>query len=212
MVYDDYMLWLFCVKNMWQKKIEALLTYFQTPENIYKASETILEKSNCIKAKDIAEIMESRKKFDIQKERKKLEDLNIQFITEKSELFPKRLLNISDRPRALFVRGQGIEFLNGPSAAIIGARVCSPYGIYTAQKFSRELACCQVNIISGLARGIDSAAHAVRISVIRRKTRNYMTEYRKRERFCQNIRLRQNRLHGNFHRETGLSADCRTVW
>ncbi len=160
MVYDDYMLWLFCVKNMWQKKIEALLTYFQTPENIYKASETILEKSNCIKAKDIAEIMESRKKFDIQKERKKLEDLNIQFITEKSELFPKRLLNISDRPRALFVRGQGIEFLNGPSAAIIGARVCSPYGIYTAQKFSRELACCQVNIISGLARGIDSAAHA----------------------------------------------------
>lgn len=153
------MLWLFSVKNMWQKKIEALLAYFQTPENIYKASETVLEKSNCIKAKDIAEIMESRKKFDIQKERKKLEDLNIQFITEKSKFFPKRLLHMSDRPRALFVRGQGIEFLNVSSAAIIGARVCSPYGKYAAQKFARELACYQVNIISGLARGIDSAAH-----------------------------------------------------
>ena len=68
MIYDDYMLWLFSIKNMWQKKIETLLTYFQTPENIYKASETILEKSNCIKAKDIAEIMESRNTFDIQKE------------------------------------------------------------------------------------------------------------------------------------------------
>jgi len=153
------MLWLFYVKNMWQKKIEALLAYFQTPENIYKASEKILEKSNCIKEKDIAEIMESRKKFDIQKERKKLEVLGIQFITEKNELYPKRLLNITDRPRALFARGQGIKFLNAPSAAIIGARVCSQYGLYTAQKFARELACCQVNIISGMARGIDSAAH-----------------------------------------------------
>jgi len=159
LIYDDYMLWLFSIKNMWQKKIETLLTYFQTPENIYKASETILEKSNCIKAKDIAEIMESRNTFDIQKERKKLEALNIQFITEKNKLFPKRLLHISDRPRALFVRGQGIEYLNAPSAAIIGARVCSPYGIYTAQKFARELSCYQVNIISGMARGIDSAAH-----------------------------------------------------
>ena len=159
MTYDDYMLWLFCIKNMWQKKMETLLTYFQTAENIYKASEIILEKSNCIKAKDIAEIMESRKNFDIQKERRRLEDLNIQFVTEKSELFPKRLLNISDRPRALFMRGQGTGFLNAPSAAIVGARVCSPYGIYAAQKFARELACYQVNIISGMARGIDSAAH-----------------------------------------------------
>lgn len=159
MTYDDYMLWLFYIKNMWQKKIEALLAYFQTPENIYKSSKRILEKSNCIKAKDIEEIIESRKKFDIQKERKKLEDLDIQFITEKSGLYPKRLLNISDRPRALFVRGQGMEFLNAPSAAIIGARICSQYGLYTAQKFAKELACCQVNIISGMARGIDSAAH-----------------------------------------------------
>lgn len=159
MTYDDYMLWLVGVKNMWQKKIVALLEYFHTPENIYKASERILEKSNCIKSKDVAEIMESRKNFNLQKERRRLEDLNIYFVTEKNKLYPKKLLNFSDRPWALFVKGRSLEALNGVSAAVIGARVCSQYGLYTAEKFAGELALHGVNIISGMARGIDSAAH-----------------------------------------------------
>lgn len=159
MTYDDYMLWLYTTKNMWHKKIELLLKYFHTPENIFKASGKILEESGCIKPEDIAEIMESRKKFDIQKERCRLERQGIRFITDKNALYPGKLRNIQDRPAALFVKGRGIGRLGSPCAAVIGARICSQYGLYTAEKFSRELALYGVNIVSGMARGIDSAAH-----------------------------------------------------
>lgn len=159
MTYDDYMLWLYTTQNMWHKKIELLLNYFHTPENIYKASERTLAESGCIKSKDTAELIKSRKKFDIQEERSKLERQNIHFITEKNELYPEKLRNIQDKPGALFVKGRGISRLGSTSAAVIGARVCSQYGLFTAEKFSRDLALYGVNIISGMARGIDSAAH-----------------------------------------------------
>lgn len=159
MNYDDYMLWLCSMKGMWYKKIEELLEYFHTPENIYRAGERTLTKSPCIKPKDITEIMESRKRFDAEAERRKLERQNIRFITDENKLYPEKFRNLPDRPRALFVKGEGIGLLREPSVAIIGARVCSQYGLYTAEKFARELAAYGVNIISGMARGIDSAAH-----------------------------------------------------
>lgn len=159
MTYDDYMLWLFLIKNMWHKKIELLLEYFQTPENIFKAGEKILAGSGCIKQKDMGEITESRKNFDIEKERKKLEKEKIDFVTDKGKWYPEKLRGLSDRPRALFVKGNGLRELRSPAAAVIGARVCSTYGLYTAEKFARELSEQGVNIISGMARGVDSAAH-----------------------------------------------------
>jgi DNA processing protein len=74
--------------------------------------------------------------------------------------FPSRLAAIHDPPLGLFVRGAApLGLLDGPSVAIVGARACSPYGTAVALAFGRELAAAGVLVLSGLARGVDAAAH-----------------------------------------------------
>jgi DNA processing protein len=74
--------------------------------------------------------------------------------------FPSRLRSIHDPPPGLFVRGEApLAFLERPSVAVVGARACSSYGAAVATSLGRELAAAGVVIVSGLARGIDAAAH-----------------------------------------------------
>ena len=72
--------------------------------------------------------------------------------------YPKRLLNIQDPPKALFYKGK-LPGDGMPGAAIIGARRDTRYGRQQAYRIARDLAAAGVVIVSGLARGIDSAAH-----------------------------------------------------
>jgi DNA processing protein len=77
----------------------------------------------------------------------------------RSEL-PPLLRAIHDPPSRLFLRGNGSpELLARPTVAIVGARVCSPYGAQVARMLGRELAAAGVVVVSGLARGIDGEAH-----------------------------------------------------
>jgi DNA processing protein len=71
-------------------------------------------------------------------------------------IYPALLKQIHDPPPRLFVRGQ---IPVGPFIAIVGSRRATPYGCRTAQRLARELSDVGVVIISGLARGIDAAAH-----------------------------------------------------
>ena len=74
--------------------------------------------------------------------------------------FPPRLRNIHDPPLGLFVRATR-PFVpdERPVAAVVGARACSGYGTSVAHGIARELAAAGVVVVSGLARGIDAAAH-----------------------------------------------------
>jgi len=69
-----------------------------------------------------------------------------------------RLAEIYDPPLVLFVRGE-LQQMDETCAAIVGTRRASPYGIRMAEKFGRELAQHGVTVVSGMAGGIDSAAH-----------------------------------------------------
>jgi DNA processing protein len=74
--------------------------------------------------------------------------------------FPSRLRSIHDPPPGLFLRGDApLELLEQPSIAVVGARACSSYGSGVATSLGRDLAAAGVVVISGLARGIDAAAH-----------------------------------------------------
>jgi len=72
--------------------------------------------------------------------------------------YPTALSVISDPPRMLYARGR-LEALKAPHAAIIGARKASRYGQYLASDLAGNLSRCGLNIVSGLALGIDAAAH-----------------------------------------------------
>ena len=88
-----------------------------------------------------------------------LEQKGIRFLTDRSEEFPKKLLDIPDRPYALFIKGCIHSDGTEKRVAVIGARVCSAYGRYAAGKFAGELAEYGIATVSGMARGVDSAAH-----------------------------------------------------
>jgi DNA processing protein len=84
----------------------------------------------------------------------------LRWIARDDPSFPARLRAIHDPPPGLFVRGTaGLDLLLRPSVAVVGARACSPYGTDVATSLARELARAGALVVSGLARGVDAAAH-----------------------------------------------------
>ena len=72
--------------------------------------------------------------------------------------YPVALTTIADPPPVLWIRGHA-GALSAPSVAIVGSRAASPYGLSVASQLAGDLAACGLVIVSGLARGVDSAAH-----------------------------------------------------
>jgi DNA processing protein len=84
----------------------------------------------------------------------------LRWIARDDPTFPSRLRAIHDPPPGLFVRGSAeLDLLAHSSVAVVGARACSPYGTEVANSLARELARAGVLVVSGMARGVDAAAH-----------------------------------------------------
>lgn len=89
-----------------------------------------------------------------------LADRGVRWIPRSACAYPARLRRIHDPPLGLFVRGTAeLTLLDAPCVAVVGARACSPYGAAVAAELARGLARAGVVVVSGLARGIDGAAH-----------------------------------------------------
>ena len=80
------------------------------------------------------------------------------FLTRDDEAYPERLLEIFDPPSVLWVRGD-VDLLSRPGIAVVGTRYPTVYGSGMAEMLSRDLALRRLTILSGMARGIDTAAH-----------------------------------------------------
>jgi DNA processing protein len=90
----------------------------------------------------------------------RLAERGYRWIERSAPGYPSRLRSIHDPPVGLFVRGDAAdELLARPSVAVVGARACSPYGSAVATMLAHELAAAGVVVVSGLARGVDAAAH-----------------------------------------------------
>lgn len=79
-------------------------------------------------------------------------------VTLSDSEYPQALLNIADPPLLLYVKGR-VELLNCTALAIVGSRHATPQGIGNAEEFARSLSEAGLCIISGMAHGIDAAAH-----------------------------------------------------
>lgn len=99
-----------------------------------------------------------REKEKAEEEYHSLPQWGIQFITPFDEAYPDKLKEIYDPPMGLWIRGRLPE-KRIPAVAVVGARDHTEYGRAMAEWFGRELAAAGVWVISGMARGIDSAAH-----------------------------------------------------
>lgn len=95
---------------------------------------------------------------NLEKYTKYMEKNKIEIINYKDSRYPTKLKYITNKPIVLYMKGD-ISNLNNESVAIVGSRNCTLYGKKNASFFSYELAKRNVNIVSGLAKGIDAVAH-----------------------------------------------------
>jgi len=135
----------------------ALVDKFGSPSFIFNAAVSKLTEVNGITKKMASNINNFRDWDKINHDLEFLNKNGINIVTYQDEYYPAKLINIYDRPPFLYVQGSLIK--DDINIAIVGSRIASTYGKYTTEKISRELAGKGLTIVSGLARGIDSAAH-----------------------------------------------------
>jgi DNA processing protein len=90
-------------------------------------------------------------------------DAGVTVVSVADTAYPPRLKEIYDPPAILYVRGE-VEILTQPGVAVVGTRHPTPYGSGMAERLACDLAAQGLVIISGMARGIDTASHRGAIS------------------------------------------------
>ena len=135
-----------------------LLNYFGSAESVLGASAYELAKVEGIGLQTAEKIATSRDKTDAEAELTLAEKLGVWIIHLQDNRYPAQLKFIYDPPPVLYVKGTLVESDN-LSVAIVGSRRCSLYGSEQASRFAHILAGAGFTICSGLARGIDTAAH-----------------------------------------------------
>ncbi|MDJ0792131.1 MAG: DNA-processing protein DprA [Acidimicrobiia bacterium] len=113
-------------------------------------------------AADVSEWARSQVLVPAEERRAALADMDVTFTAFDDRDFPDRLDRFAGSPRWLFSRGR---FADGPSIAIVGTRTCTAYGLELAEVYGRAAARAEWNVVSGLAKGIDGAAHEGALSV-----------------------------------------------
>ncbi|OGS74938.1 MAG: DNA protecting protein DprA [Gallionellales bacterium GWA2_55_18] len=133
-----------------------LLKEFGSPDAVFAASARSLK--SIVKAEIAAEIGKGITDDQIAPALAWLEDGNNHIATLADSDYPQALLNIPDPPLLLYVKGR-LDLLNRPALAIVGSRNATPQGIGNAEAFAKALSDAGLCIVSGMAHGIDAAAH-----------------------------------------------------
>jgi DNA processing protein len=112
---------------------------------------------HAIAGEEAHHVREALSEFDASEERAELAGRGVGVACRHSEGFPPQLGDLHDSPTALFFLGELPELEH--AVAIVGARSASPYGLEVAYELGRGLGAAGVTVVSGLALGIDAAAH-----------------------------------------------------
>ena len=151
----DYAYWLFNVPEIGNASVDKLLCSGLSCREVYQLSPN--ELSKILPRKKAESIERSRYSWNFEEENKKLKEKGVRFVSRIDPEFPEKLKDIPNAPFAIYVKGQ-LPDPDKPSVSIVGARMCSEYGRYMARQFGRGLALAGVQVISGMARGIDGIA------------------------------------------------------
>ncbi len=155
----EYLYWLCHVPALGAVKIKRLYDYIGSYKGIYNIEGKELEQSGLLKQTEVSIFEEMKHKKDACiAELAKLENRGTHFVTPYDKEYPKRLLSIYGYPMGIFLKGK-LPDDERPAVSIIGARNCTDYGKQMASYLARELSGAGIQIISGLAWGIDSAGH-----------------------------------------------------
>jgi len=138
------------IKKLWEN--------FGTAKAIWEASEKNVLEIDGIYLPAARAFLENRDKICPEKELEEIQGKGVKVVTLEDADYPFGLKNIYDPPPVLFIKGDILK-TDEKALAIVGTRKASRYGLETAQKLAYELAALGITIVSGMAEGIDTAAH-----------------------------------------------------
>lgn len=153
-----YWIWFSLIKGLGSKRKQKLLEIYKSPKRIYNLKRSELLKICGIGKQTVDNILDESIKEAVDKHISYMWKNNIDIIPIVDKNYPQSLKQIYDMPISLYVKGNK-EILNNKGIAIIGCREASEYGKKAAKYFGYNLSKMGINIISGLARGVDSYSH-----------------------------------------------------
>jgi len=134
-----------------------LIEIFKTPESVFRASRSELEAAGV--SSGLAQSISSGCAFDdAVTQQQKLAEAGAEVVPLTDPRYPARLKEIFDPPPLLYARGR-TELLGELALGIVGTRRPTAYGMAAAARLAKDLAGAGLTIVSGMARGIDTAAH-----------------------------------------------------
>ena len=147
-----YLYWLITIDGIGPKAIGTLRKYVGSAEAVYGLNRHDL--SWFLSPAQLDGLLKSRSHFDVEAEYAKLRKQGMAFYPYGDKSYPEKLIYIPDPPAAVFVRGT-LPVATQAAVALIGTRKCSGYGSAMAKQLGRMLADAGVQVVSGMARGID---------------------------------------------------------
>ena len=151
----EYEYWFANIKGITNSRKYEIRQSINEIKTLYYIEETQLQ-TYPFSEKERNAIIDSIRTWKLKEEYDKLKQKGIWFVTRVDSSYPRRLRHIHSAPYALYIKGQ-LPKEEVKTVAIVGARNCSPYGETMARIFGETLAKAGVQIISGMARGVDGA-------------------------------------------------------
>ena len=152
---DKYLYWLDRTEGLGSRAKRNLIEAFGTAEEVYKAADKHLK--YILDEKKLKILEKAREDVEIECTFQELKKNQIKMCCYHENDYLSKLINIPDPPFCLYYKGHLPEE-NIPSVAIIGARECSAYGEYIASELGKTLGAQGIQVISGMARGIDGVS------------------------------------------------------
>jgi DNA processing protein len=146
------------IANVGPVRVRQLLVHFGDAPTILSSSRHQLLQVNGIGEETAEAIASWEKTVDLAAELKRIEDFGCRIVTQSDAEYPKLLRQIYDPPVVLYVKGELLA-KDKNAVAMVGSRMTTHYGIEVARKLAYQLGYLGVTVVSGGARGIDSAAH-----------------------------------------------------
>ena len=151
-----YWVWLSSIPGLGAKKYTQLLEIFQTPENLWHASEKELNRLPFLNEAAVNKLTDRNLRDQVEVHLENIGRYRIKVISLDHPEYPGYLKNIYDPPIVLYVRG---SLKQDRIVSVVGSRKATFYGLQTAEKISYDLAKRGITVASGMARGVDSYAH-----------------------------------------------------
>ena len=146
------------IEHVGPVRVRQLLEHFGDAPAILRASKAQLLQVRGIGEETAEAVANWEQTADLNAELKRIQEYGCHILTQADEAYPELLRQIYDPPIVLYVKGE-LTAKDKNAVAMVGSRQTTHYGIESARKLAYQLAYVGVTVVSGGARGIDTAAH-----------------------------------------------------